>query len=102
MHQHLLAQHPGWGASTVQGRELQDFRDKIAITEEEESKLRIPEPKQGLYCLDIPAMRHSNPMLLPQFAIGVASQDALISPIQLPVPLNLHRRSLFLIDDVFF
>lgn len=65
MHQHLLAQHPGWEASTVQGRELQDFRVKIAITDEEESKLGIPEPKQGLYCLDIPAMRHSNPMLLP-------------------------------------
>jgi len=41
--QHLQAQHPSWEANVIQGRELQEFRDKIIITDQEETKSRILE-----------------------------------------------------------
>jgi len=68
--QHLLA---GWEASAIQGRELQDFRDKIAIPDEEESKLGMPEDQRGytastyLMCV---IQTHCSSC---RFAIGVAS-----------------------------
>jgi len=48
IHQQLQAQHPSWEPNVLQGRELQEFRDKIMITDEEETKSRIPEDQRDL------------------------------------------------------
>jgi len=63
IHQHLRAQHPSWEANVLQGRELQEFRDKIMITDEEETKSRILEDQRGWYrpgISDLSDMRHTH------------------------------------------
>jgi len=45
IHRHLQERHPSW-ESNVTG-EVQEFREKIMITDEEENRLNIPEEKRG-------------------------------------------------------
>ncbi|KAF8867765.1 hypothetical protein CPB84DRAFT_1859091 [Gymnopilus junonius] len=47
MHRHLQERHPSWESNRGAGSELKEFREKIAITNEEENRLKIPEDKQG-------------------------------------------------------
>ena len=111
--EHLQAQHPSWEANVLQGRELQEFRDKIAIANEEETKLGIPEDRQGWYrpgVSDLSDMRHANPLLLPSIRDGHGESPQRsrqtrspprIPPIRLPVFLNLNRPPATLNTDVF-
>ena len=64
MHQHLQVQHPHW-ENNVLGREaLQVFRKKITTSEEEETRLGIPDDRRGLPCV-ITGVCHENPLYLP-------------------------------------
>jgi hypothetical protein len=48
MHRHLQERHPSWERNVTTGAsELNEFREKITITSEEENRLKIPESKQG-------------------------------------------------------
>jgi hypothetical protein len=47
MQRHLQERHPSWEHNVTQGKDLNDFRDRILITNEEETKLGIPEDHQG-------------------------------------------------------
>jgi hypothetical protein len=45
---HLQERHPTWERNVTQGKDLNDFRDRILITNEEEAKLGILEDHQGM------------------------------------------------------
>ena len=47
MHPNLQELHPSWEKSAVPGSVLMEFRNAITITNEEETKMRIPENYQG-------------------------------------------------------
>jgi len=117
MHEHLQAQHPSWETSVLDGRELQEFRDKIKITHEEETALGIPDVRQGLYVVSAD-VRHLNPLFLPSVRdergdsprrprreppIPRLSHSLLVQPIQLPTLSNPHIPSLLhnTVTDVF-
>ncbi len=50
---HLQERHPSWERNLAQGNDLNDFRDKILITNEEEAKLGIPEDRLLLHRMPI-------------------------------------------------
>ncbi|KAF8225601.1 hypothetical protein L208DRAFT_417949 [Tricholoma matsutake] len=45
MHRHLQERHPSWESNAAS--ELNEFHEKITITNKEENRLKIPESKQG-------------------------------------------------------
>jgi len=104
IYQHLQAQHPSWEANVLQRRELQEFRDKIMITDSEETKSRIPEDQKGWYrpgISDLSDVRHTHPSLLPSIRnghgdsprrsrLGQTQGIPYVLPIFLPVSLNLN------------
>jgi hypothetical protein len=60
IHRHLQERHPSW-ESKIAESELKDFREKIAITNEEENRLKIPENRQGWATVrytDVHDLRH--------------------------------------------
>jgi hypothetical protein len=59
MHRYPQERHPSW-ESKIAETELKDFCKKIAITNEEENRLKIPEDKQGWATVTINAhdLRH--------------------------------------------
>ena len=61
MRHHLQEQHPSWESNT-DSLEVQDFSGKISITNEEETKLGIPEKSHGRCVVAINAynMRRSH------------------------------------------
>ncbi|KAF8055318.1 hypothetical protein FPV67DRAFT_1789064 [Lyophyllum atratum] len=120
MHQHLQARHPCWEENVSEGRELQEFRDKITITHEEECELGIPEHRRGSWHIVgqnmSPDVRHANPLYLPsvrdehgdsprrrrEILNPTWSHPVPIQPIQLPIPFNLHSPSALHNLNVFF
>jgi len=64
IHRHLQERHPSWERNLITGaKELQEFRDRITMTNEEESRLNIPEEKQGWSAViyaDVHDQRHLN------------------------------------------
>ncbi|KAF8150236.1 hypothetical protein B0H34DRAFT_811419 [Crassisporium funariophilum] len=107
MHQHLQARHPSWEENVLDGRELQEFRDKIKITYEEETRLGIPDDRRGLHVVSSD-VRHANPLYLPSIrdergdsprrprrdTLNPVSFHPLpVQPIQLPTPSNLRPSS---------
>jgi hypothetical protein len=115
MHQHLQVQHPSWETNVLDGRELQEFCNKIEITREEETALGVPDNRQGLYVVSAD-VRHANPLYLPSVRdergdsprrprrethIPRSSHSLPVQPIQLPTSSNLDIPSLFRNIDVF-
>ena len=111
MHQHLQAQHPAWENNVLDGRELQEFQEKITISQEEETRLGIPDDRRGLRIVNAD-VRHANPLFLPSIRnergdsprrprqeTFPSHSQLPVPPIQLPTQLNTHPH--FDSTDVF-
>ena len=61
---HLRARHPSREENVLDGRELQEFREKMKITPDEETRLGIPDDRQGFHVVNL-SVRHENPLHLP-------------------------------------
>lgn len=98
-YQHLYDAHPCWEESAR--RDLQGFHDKITIADKEDTRLGIPDDRQGVHVFDID-VHHRNPSYLPPVCDeqgdsprrprqGITNPllshySLLVLPIQLPTP----------------
>jgi hypothetical protein len=122
MHRHLQERHPSWESNVATGvSELNEFREKITITSEEENRLKIPESKQGwstaIYT-DVYDLRRLNHLLSihdgradsprrPKQTSFVPSLELALPPISLPIlprfdyPSGMQKMPAYSSTDVF-
>ena len=73
MLKHLQARHVDWEKHVVDRLDLQAFRKQITISDEEGTRLGIPEDRHGFRAATLNAstdVRHGNPLHLPSIRDG--------------------------------